>query len=112
MLTKEQIADRGPGRLSDLFFSIPGVRLAQRDGVAGPVVTVPRGKLLSGGTDTCIPPIWIDGILTNIIDLDIINPDHIEGLEVYVGARAPLRYASDCGAILIWTKVPVKRRGR
>ncbi|MFC1661914.1 carboxypeptidase-like regulatory domain-containing protein [Gemmatimonadota bacterium] len=112
MFVREDIEERNPSRLTDLFHSIPGVRVVQRDGVAGPVVVVPRGKLLDGGTDSCYPPIWMDGIVTNILDMDLINPDHIEGLEVYVGARTPLRYNSDCGAILVWTRVPVKRGGR
>lgn len=112
MFTREQIEDRNPIRLTDLFVSIPGVRVVQRDGVAGPVVVVPRGRLLDGGTEYCSPPVWMDGIITTIIDLDIIDPDHIEGLEVYVGARTPLRFNSDCGAILIWTRVPGKRGRR
>jgi hypothetical protein len=112
LFVREDIEERNPARLTDLFHSIPGVRVAQRDGVAGPVVTVPRGKLLDGGTESCYPPIWLDGIVTSILDMDVINPDHIEGMEVYVGARTPLRYNSDCGAILIWTRVPVRRGGR
>jgi len=112
MFSREQIEERNPIRLTDMFVSIPGVRVVQRDGVAGPVVVVPRGRLLDGGTDSCFPPVWMDGIVTSIQDMDIINPDHIEGLEVYVGARTPLRFNSDCGAILIWTRVPVRRGGR
>lgn len=113
MFSREKLEERNLSRLTDLFHTIPGVRVVQRDGVAGPVVEVPRGRLLDGGTETCQPPIWMDGIVTSMIDIDQINPDHVEGLEVYVGARTPLRFNSVCGAILIWTRVPVKRgRGR
>lgn len=111
MFTREQIQERNPNRLTDMFISIPGVRVAQRDGVAGPVVLVPRGKLLDGGTDSCYPTVWMDGIATDMRDLDMVSPDHLEGLEVYVGARTPLRFNSDCGAILIWTYLPEKRGG-
>ena len=92
-----------------VFVSIPGVRLANRDGVLGPVVVFPRGKLLDEGTDTCYPAVWLDGVLTNMIDLDDVSPQTVEGLEVYQGAGAPLRFSTDCGAIIIWTQVPVKR---
>ncbi len=111
LLTREQILDRRPTRLTDLFVSMPGVRLANRDGVLGPVVVFPRGNLLRGGEDTCYPAIWVDGVLTTEVDMDNISPETVEGLEVYQGAGAPLRFSTDCGAVIIWTHVPVKRGG-
>ncbi len=108
-LTKEQIAERRPSNLTDLFSSIPGARLANRDGVVGPVVVFPRGKLLGGGTETCYPAIWLDGVLTPGMEIDQISPYSVEGIEVYQGAGAPLRFSTDCGAIIVWTQVPVKR---
>ena len=108
-LTKEQIAERRPSNLTDLFSSIPGARLANRDGVVGPVVVFPRGKLLGGGSETCYPAIWLDGVLTPGMELDQISPYSVEGIEVYQGAGAPLRFSTDCGAIIVWTQVPVKR---
>jgi len=110
LLTREQIEERRPARLTDLFVSIPGVRLAHRDGVGASVVLFPRGNLMEG--ETCYPDVWVDGVITTIIDLDQFHPDQVEGLEVYQGAGTPLRYNSACGAILIWTHVPVKGRGR
>jgi len=109
LLTREQIEERRPARLTDLFVSIPGVRLAHRDGVGASVVVFPRGNLMEG--ETCFPDVWVDGIITSILDLDQFHPDQVEGLEVYQGAGTPLRYNSACGAILIWTHVPVKGRG-
>lgn len=109
LLTREQIEERRPARLTDLFVSIPGVRLAHRDGVGASVVVFPRGNLMEG--ETCFPDVWVDGIITSIVDLDLFHPDQVEGLEVYQGAGTPLRYNSACGAILIWTHVPVKGRG-
>jgi hypothetical protein len=109
-LTREQIQERRPTRLTDLFVSIPGARLGERDGVVGPVVVFPRGTLVGGGSETCSPHIWLDGVLVRTLELDHVNPDHVEGLEVYRGAGAPLRFSTDCGAIVIWTHVPEKRR--
>ena len=109
LLTREQIEERRPARLTDLFVSIPGARIAHRDGVGGSVVVFPRGNLMEG--ETCFPDVWVDGIITTIVDLDQFHPDQVGGLEVYQGAGTPLRYNSACGAILIWTHVPVKGRG-
>lgn len=108
LLTREQIQERNPARFTDLFVSIPGVRLAHRDGVGGSAVVFPRGNLMDG--ETCFPDVWVDGIITTIVDLDQFNPDQVEGLEVYQGAGTPLRYNSPCGAILIWTHIPVRGR--
>ena len=47
-LTRAEIEERRPHRVSDLFASVPGARLANRDGVLGPVVVFPRGKLVGG----------------------------------------------------------------
>ena len=109
LLTREQIEERNPVRFTDLFLSIPGARLAHRDGVGGSVVVFPRGTLIDGAT--CFPDVWVDGIITTIVDLDQFTPNQVEGLEVYQGAGTPLRYNSPCGAILIWTHVPVKGGG-
>ena len=108
LLTREQIEERNPSRFTDLFVSIPGARVAHRDGVGGSAVVFPRGNLMDG--ETCFPDVWVDGIITTIVDLDQFNPDQVEGLEVYQGAGTPLRYNSPCGAILIWTHVPIKGR--
>jgi hypothetical protein len=110
LLTREQILDRNPARFTDLFVSIPGARLAHRDGVGASVVVFPRGNLMEG--EVCYPDVWVDGIVTTIVDLDQFSPDQVEGLEVYQGAGTPLRYNSPCGAILIWTHLPLKRGGR
>lgn len=110
LLTREQILERNPARFTDLFVSIPGARLAHRDGVGGSVVVFPRGNLMEG--EVCYPDVWVDGIITTILDLDQFHPDQVEGLEVYQGAGTPLRYNSPCGAILIWTHIPLKRGGR
>jgi hypothetical protein len=108
-LTRSDIEERRPMRVTDLFASVPGARLANRDGVLGPIVVFPRGKLMGGGTATCFPAVWLDGVLTNIVDLDQISVETMEGIEIYQGAGTPIRFNSDCGAIIIWTRVPEKR---
>lgn len=106
MLTRREIEERNPARLSDLFVSIPGMRLAQRDGVQGPIVVVPRGNLIGRGRTTCHPRVWIDGVPTTIIDLDQVRPGQVEGMEVYTGVSTPIAYNDPCGAIVIWTRLP------
>lgn len=108
-ITRDQIEARGSVRLSDLFVGVPGLQLAQRDGVMGPVLVSPRGTLLGSGT--CTPSVWLDGVLTTIIDLDDIHPNQVEGMEIYRGAGTPLRFNDPCGAILIWTRALIRRGG-
>ena len=109
-ITRAGIEARGPVRLSDLFVGVPGLRLQRREGVLGPVVVSPRGNLLGSGT--CSPSVWLDGVVTTVIDLDDVHPNQVEGMEIYRGAGAPLRYNNPCGAILIWTRVLIRREGR
>lgn len=106
-LTRQQIEERNPPRLSDLFIGIPGFRLQSRGGIRAPAVVSPRGNLLTGGV--CFPVIWLDGVATTIVDLDDIHVNQVEGMEIYQGAGAPVRYNNPCGAILIWTRVPIRR---
>lgn len=112
LLTREEIEERRPTRLTDLFVSIPGVRVLQGDGVRDPMVVVPRGNLWGQGTPTCSPRVWLDGVPTTIVDLDQIRPGVVEGMEVYTGAGTPIAYNDACGAIVIWTRLPGRGRGR
>jgi hypothetical protein len=39
---------------------------------------------------------------------DVIDPDHVVGVEVYLGSTAPVRFGGTtsgrCGVVLIWTR--------
>jgi hypothetical protein len=73
-----------------------------------PIAT--SGRAPGSINQTCMPTIWLDGVLlpipTNLDNLP--SPKAIAGIEVYPGpASVPPRYAAggmSCGAILIWTR--------
>jgi hypothetical protein len=93
------IKKRGASHPSDLFRSIPGVRLTNT-GSSTNAVTI-RG---------CTPMLWIDGqrVPNSEVD-DVVSTDDIAGLEFYIsmaGTPAPYldRSTRACGSILVWTK--------
>ena len=64
------------------------------------------------------PLVYIDGMPVNMygnttsVD-DLIRPDDLEGIEVYGGASVPIQFVRDgpqgsnCGAVMLWTKLRV-----
>ena len=34
----------------------------------------------------------------------ILDPEHVEGIELYVGSAIPGRFNDSCGAVLVWTR--------
>ncbi len=96
--TREEIEARGPSRLSDLFYGIPGTRvLSPRPGRPA------RVRLRDG----CVPRIVLDGVpLGSPIALDeLLTVGEVEAVEVYHGSSAPVQYLSlSCGTILVWTR--------
>lgn len=112
----EEIARWKPVQTSDIFRYIPGVRILQR---AHERVAVLRGAVAdtaladstaSSGT-VCQPMMFLDGM--NLFDIplesldDLVLPEEIEAIEVYVGGTVPPQYddaRTGCGAIVIWRK--------
>lgn len=103
---REEIEARRPFAVSDLIRTIPGVQIqTNAQGRAS-------GITMRGG---CVPDILIDGVrLNGPVTLDeFVNVQDLEGLEVYRGANAPIRFTrSGCGTILAWTREPGARDGR
>lgn len=106
-LTGEDIEERAPMRVSDLFRTIPGARVIQ--GAAG------RGDgiRLRGG---CTPVVVLDGIvMANPVRIDELFPVmSVEGIEVYHGSGAPIQYTgmTTCGVIILWSRDPTTTEGR
>ncbi len=98
------IEDADPIYVGDLFRNIPGVEVVDGRLVMSQSVT------LRGGGRGCEPSLWLDGIRSGLRNYDYMRPDHIEGLEVYTGGGAPGKYNDLCGTVVIWTRVPVRRR--
>jgi hypothetical protein len=97
-MDRAYIERRSPQIVSDLFYNQPSMQVLY--GGAG----VRRIIINRGGG--CDPDIYIDGSLAGGGAIDASRPEHIEGIEVYVGAFTPIQYKSrtDCGVILVWTR--------
>lgn len=99
-LTREEIEARGPFRISDLFYTIPGARvIPARAGQSAALVLL---------RNQCVPLIVLDGSpITIPIRLDeLLNVGDIEAIEVYHGPSAPVQYSpfTTCGTIMVWTR--------
>lgn len=100
-ITRDDIDKRRPFRVTDLLATVPGLRLVP--GRFGDDVVATEG---------CRPAVYLDGVrfplLGEKID-NIVNPQEIEGIEVYPHlAETPVEFQSagqNCGAIAIWTRV-------
>ena len=104
-ITRESLLERNPRDLSELLGPLPGVRL-MRSGIAGFMVVFERAISIRGG-GLCEPALFLDGVKSQIRIYDtILDPAHVEGVEVYTGATIPGRYNDPCGAVLVWTRVP------
>ena len=103
-LSRESIAERDPRSLGDLLAVTPGVRV-QYGGAGGFEVRLRRAIQISpSGGVGCIPAVYLDDVPVDAGWLQNIPPDRVDGMEVFTGANAPLRYNDPCGVILIWTR--------
>lgn len=102
-LTREDIEERDPRNVTELFDGLPGTRVMPGD-LDGPQVVFTRAISLRD-SGMCRPALFLDGVKSQIRLYDmILDPSHIEGIEVYVGAGVPGRFNDPCGAILFWTR--------
>jgi TonB family protein len=103
-ITRADLERDRPPQLTDMLQRQPGVRLAR--GRPGPARLQMRGR-------ECVPLVWLDGVSLSggDVDLDAFAPTTLEGIELYLGASVPSRYAgvrgqSECGVILLWSRGP------
>lgn len=114
-VTRAQIEQRNPVRLSQMLRGVSGLRLADSLGsmVAistrgmKPVPTASHGIALV----PCVMRMMLDGIvLPALTDIDQIVPQDVHGVEVFFGAAsippamAGSRTDNWCGLIAIWTR--------
>ena len=106
-MDREELEKRRTPRLSDVMRRVPGVRVVHdRSGR-----THLRMGRSSMGRD-CPPEFWIDGVRAQFLGVDDVPVSDIEALEVYRGPSGlPPEFNSrftnaQCGAIIIWTRVP------
>ena len=107
-LTNEQIRASGYTRVTDLLRSVPGLQLRRAGNVAVMEFTGRGGRTFS--SHGCPVAYAVDGIPVEPAAFGIdgeIALDHVEAIEVYDAATAPVQYArrgTGCGVILIWTR--------
>lgn len=118
-VTRDQIDRLNPRRVSDLFYLMPGMSVAQlSEGDAYVSVQGNEGRLEGGGplglgtVRECPILYYIDGTPVQVmgngsIDQELL-PDEIEGIEVYRrSSAAPAQYqrlGANCGIVLIWKR--------
>ena len=107
-ITRQEIERRNPTRITDVFNGMPGVQL-RPIGLTRVQVTFTRAG--RGFNDVCpSPDLFFNGALIQggLFLNDIINPEEIEGIELYRGtAETPPQFqkpGSTCGSIVIWTR--------
>lgn len=104
-VTRAEIEERRPTRLSDVLRSLPGVRI-ERTGRS----TILRFNAVSNHRRDCVPQYWVDGQHVRGAEIDDFPPNDIEAVELYSGpAKTPLQFSSfggvtTCGAVVIWSR--------
>jgi Carboxypeptidase regulatory-like domain/TonB-dependent Receptor Plug Domain len=113
-LTADDIMKRGPNLLTDVFRTVPGLRVTP----SGTDYVVESSRNVTSG---CVK-YFVDGAVWDAIypgDVDrLVPPWEISAIEVYNGASTPAQFQwagqSSCTAVVIWTKsrtdIPQGRR--
>jgi carboxypeptidase family protein/TonB-dependent receptor-like protein len=97
ILTPAQIADRHALNVSDLFRTIPGVRVSPTRGFG-------KAVRLRGG---CLPTVYLNGMrmsddAATMID-ELASADEITAVEVYSTAERPAEFwGNNCGTVVLW----------
>jgi len=109
--TAADIDKRNPGRMSDMFQTIPGVRIVPTRGII-------RNQLRFSRAGGCAPLTVLDGapLGAGEFDIDALSPFSIAAFEVYTGSLIPPQFhmvtRPYCGAIVIWSKEGERRAKR
>ena len=113
----EEIMRRGPNMLTDVFRTVPSLRVVPVSPYDYAVESA-RGNMLGGN---CVK-FWLDGGQFDPVfpgDVDrMIPPYNIAAIEVYQGSTVPIEFSSanssNCAVIVIWSKFhaskPVRKR--
>jgi hypothetical protein len=108
-VTRADIEERRPTRLSDMLRNLPGVRIER--GRGGGVLRF--NASLTQRRD-CVPQYWLDGQHLRGAQIDDFPPGDVEGVELYSGpANTPLQFSSfggvtTCGTVVIWSRPPAQ----
>lgn len=109
-IDREQIEQRAPSRLSDLFTRLIGVEIRSDPGSGFERLIMLRG----GRSEDCFPQVVLDGLVVHrggnlpaMMDR-LLDPSTVAGIEVYqTQSGVPAQYGgtgASCGLIIIWTR--------
>lgn len=105
-ITREEIERRRPTRTTDIFRTVPLVRVRPNNATGLSMLTMRNG---------CQPQMVIDGlpVASGYVSPDLtFRPDDIEAIEVYSAATTPPEYPyTGCGTIVVWTRQPKRMTG-
>jgi hypothetical protein len=104
-LTRDQIEQRNPGEVTDLFRMMPGVSVVW-DGTDYVLVSSRGAASLTSAS--CPLAVFLDGrpVPGDWSVNTLVRPNDVEAVEVYTGAAVPvgLSTMNGCGAVVIWTR--------
>ncbi|MGK7313115.1 MAG: carboxypeptidase regulatory-like domain-containing protein [Candidatus Longimicrobiales bacterium M2_2A_002] len=106
-LMREDIEQLRPRDFSDLFRPFPSLRLDCSNWDHCELST--RSAAITGVTGDCPIQFYVNGVYQPYTDVNLMQPQHIEGVEIYPRGRgAPGRYtmrlSSRCGVVLVWLR--------
>lgn len=110
-LGPEQLSKMNPSYLTDIFRSVPGLRVSNL-GNTGDVVSSSRGVASVSGQD-CVQ-YFVDDMPWQSMDPgDIntfVNGKEVVAVEVYQGTEVPAQYTRDenCTTIVLWTRYKIR----
>jgi hypothetical protein len=111
-VTRADIEQRQPGRISELLRYIPGVGVTQASTSNPDPVRMQRS--MSSTIRSCTVQLYVDGHPYPNGSVDDFSPGSIEGLEIYRSAsEIPADFRSRdaaCGVISLWTRDPEAAR--
>ncbi len=107
-LTPADLEKRGAIYVSDVFRTVPGMRLEPDPGGGGL-------RILLRGTagEPCAPSIYLNGTYMGEISADEVDswvtPKSLTGIEIYPGGTEPPQFSrglggGGCGSVVIWAK--------
>lgn len=94
-LTRQEIEKQHPFFLTDALRMVPGVQVFRNSGLNNTILF--RG---------CAPVVYLDGLPVSGDVADILEPEDVDGMEVYTGpGQAPPQFQGEgCGSLVIWTR--------
>jgi hypothetical protein len=107
-ITRDQIDARHTSTTSDLFRTVPMVRLVRAGNGMG--IRFPQQMSANKrGPMYCNPLIWVDGQQAPGLEIDDILASDIHAIEVYRGpsttpAQFVMNGSAPCGTIVVWTR--------